>query len=95
MSIEVQEQPRAVVVRFLGALSWAESRQIVEEHPVLLSKEVDVFLDGWAKRVRKVDPAEDQFLLDQRALLRRCREIGIEKAYSEMQHIMGSSLYES
>ena len=77
--------------RFIGAQSWDESQRIVEANPDLLSDEADAAL------AQMIDVASTQgdenavrILEEHRALLRRCREIGIAAAFAEHASKRGS-----
>jgi CHAT domain-containing protein/tetratricopeptide (TPR) repeat protein len=68
---------------FIQADTWPASRQVVEAHPELLSDETDALLG------QLIGGAQDQgdenavrVLGEHRALLRRCREEGIEAAFA-------------
>ncbi|MCS7040812.1 MAG: hypothetical protein NZP34_14490, partial [Caldilineales bacterium] len=74
----------AVLSQFIWARTWDASQHIVEDHPELLSDEADALL------VQLLDAAEAQgdegaaqTLAEHRVLLRRCREVGIPRAFAE------------
>jgi hypothetical protein len=75
------EQLRQTIFAFIQAETWEESRRILEAHPELLTDEADAVLG------QLVQAQEDQdarrFFEGIRALLRRCREVGIEQAFAE------------
>ncbi len=61
---------------------WDASRRIVEAHPELLADEAGAALAEIAQRVAgNVNDAA--IVAEYRVLLRRCREVGIERAYAE------------
>src|SRR5690606_17416074 len=68
--------------RFLAAETWDESQRIVEAHPELLSDAADerfaLALEEYAG-----NPDAVQMLATHRALLHRCREVGIARAFAE------------
>ena len=82
---EINQQELLATLRpFITANTWDASQRIVEEHPELLSDEADGLL------VRYIQMAEAQgnqkaraVFEEHRALLRRCREIGVEAAFAE------------
>jgi len=69
---------------FIQAETWEESRRILEAHPELLTDEADAVLG------RLIDTAQAQgdetalrIFERHRTLLRRCREVGIPRAFAE------------
>ncbi len=72
------------IFAFIQAETWAESRRIVEEHPELLSDEADGLLGQLIEAARELGEGDAVRLLEEhRALLRRCREVGVERAFAE------------
>ena len=72
------------VQQFVQARSWGDSRRVVEQHPELLGEETDDLLGRLLEGAR--DAGEDlvaRVLEEHRALLRRCREVGVEAAFAE------------
>ncbi len=69
------------LVAFLQARTWLESRRVVEEHPQLLSDEADALLGQLIAAEENADVR--RYLEEHRALLRRCREVGVERAFRE------------
>ena len=69
---------------FIQAETWGESRRILEAHPELLSDEADALL-GELITAAQAQGDEDarRVFEEHRALLRRCREVGIEQAFAE------------
>ena len=69
---------------FIQADTWDDSRRIVEAHPELLSDEADALL-GQLVQAAQAQGDEDarRILEEHRALLRRCREAGIARAFAE------------
>jgi hypothetical protein len=67
---------------FIQAETWEESRRILEAHPELLTDEADAVL-GQLVQVQEDQDAR-RFLEELRALLRRCREVGVEQAFAEL-----------
>ncbi len=69
---------------FINARTWAESRRIVEQHPELLGDDADALLGGLLDTARgQGDEDAARVLEEHRALLRRCREAGIPRAFAE------------
>ncbi len=75
------EPLRQAILAFLQARTWSESRRVVEEHPELLSDEADALLGQLI--AAQEDANARRYLEEHRALLRRCREVGIESAFRE------------
>ena len=72
------------IFAFIQAETWAESRRIVEAHPELLSDEADGLLGQLADAARAQGDENARRVFDEhRALLRRCREVGVERAFAE------------
>ncbi|HHH41554.1 MAG TPA: hypothetical protein ENK56_06070, partial [Chloroflexi bacterium] len=70
---------------FIQADTWAESRSIVEQHPELLSDEADALLDQLIEAARvQGDESAQRTFEEHRALLRRCREVGVERAFAAL-----------
>ena len=69
---------------FLEAETWTESQEVVEQHPELLTKGIDAFLAGSVSGAReRGDVNAVRIYEEHRALLRRCREVGVEAAFAE------------
>ncbi|SNB67692.1 hypothetical protein SAMN02746019_00013820, partial [Thermoflexus hugenholtzii JAD2] len=75
------EPLRQAILAFLQARTWSESRRVVEEHPELLSDEADALLGQLI--AAQEDANARRYLEERRALLRRCREVGVERAFRE------------
>jgi len=70
--------------QFINADTWAETRRIVEAHPELLTDAADALLGRLVDAAREEGDEEAVRLLEEhRALLRRCREVGVERAFAE------------
>jgi len=70
---------------FIGARTWDESRRILEAHPELLTDEADALLGQWIAAAQAQGDEEARRILEEhRVLLRRCREVGIERAFAEL-----------
>jgi len=71
---------------FIGARTWEESRRILEAHPELLTDEADAMLGRLIDAAQaQGDEAAIRIFERHRALLRRCREAGIEEAFAELR----------
>ena len=72
------------IFAFITADTWDESRRIVEAHPELLSDEADALLGRMleAEEVRRPS-VRRIFFEHHRAFLRRCREVGVERAEAD------------
>ncbi|MCS7055384.1 MAG: hypothetical protein NZM18_04320 [Thermoflexales bacterium] len=69
---------------FLQAETWAESQRILEQHPELLEERAEALLERLIRAARIHGHENAAKLLDEhRAILRRCREIGILRAFAE------------
>ncbi|MDQ7030286.1 MAG: hypothetical protein Q9O62_11165 [Ardenticatenia bacterium] len=67
---------------FINADTWTESRRVLEAHPELLSDEADDLLGQLAEA--QEDERARRLVEQHRALLRRCREVGVDRAFAEM-----------
>jgi hypothetical protein len=76
---------------FVGARTWNEARQLLEQHPELLDQEVDVLLDDLAAEATQHG---DQSLLSEvervRTLFQRCRAGGVDAAFAD---VMGRRIW--
>ncbi len=71
--------------RFLTAPTWAETRRVLEAHPELLSDAALALLERLLEEARQQRDADLVRLLEQhRDLLRRAREVGLDRAFAEM-----------
>ena len=75
------EQLATTLNSFMLASTWEESQKVVEEHPELLSEEADSLLGGLAQAVEDVNVRT--MVMKYQTLLRRCREVGIPRAFAE------------
>lgn len=74
-----------LVQRFAGARSWDEAWRLLARHPELMGDEAQtvlVELAGAARRSGLPETADDYDYY--RAVLRRCREVGPDRAYAEL-----------
>ncbi len=69
---------------FIQADTWDGSRRVVEQHPELLTDEAEEVL-AQLVRLARAQGNEDavQIFEEHRALLRRCREVGVARAFAE------------
>jgi len=75
-----------IVLSFVGARTWEESKRVVQEHAdALLSEQADSvlqrLLEQYAEDTNAVGPLEDH-----RELLARCRREGIDAAFGDRVH---------
>ena len=75
------EQLLRTLLAFVNADTWAESRRIIEEHPELLGQEADVLLGRLIQA--QEDEGDRRYLEEHRAILARCREVGVDRAFAE------------
>jgi len=69
------------IITFIEAETWQESQRLVEQHPELLHTETDLLLQQLA---RAQDDEEMKYQVEEhRALLGRCREVGIDETFKE------------
>jgi hypothetical protein len=81
---DVSELAR-LVGAFVAADSWPESRALVERHPELLSDLADSLIGEMAGAAeRNADDQAARAFTSHRALLRRCREVGVAAAFQEV-----------
>jgi len=79
------EQLKQALLALIQAETWEESRRILESHPELLTDEADAVLRQLIDTARAHgDEAALRIFERHRALLRRCREVGIEQAFAEL-----------
>lgn len=82
--------------KFLRADSWLESYRVVLEEPELLSEEADDLL---GEQIAEAQARNDQGFIDlfeeHRALLRHCREVGVEEAFAEKMEVTVEELLEA
>ena len=72
------------ILTFIQAETWDESRHILDAHPELLSDETDDLLGQLVDAARAQGDENAVRIFDQRrALLRRCREVGVRQAFAE------------
>ena len=78
------------ILAFVRARTWSESRRVVEERPELLSDAADALLGLLIAAQEEADVC--RYLEERRALLRRCREVGVERAFREKTEALARSL---
>jgi hypothetical protein len=70
---------------FITAPTLADSRRILEKHPELLTDAIDTHLEELITKMQTEGNHQMRQVLElNRALLRRCREMGIEAAFREI-----------
>ena len=82
-AIEAASLVRALQ-EFVQADTWSASQRVVEEHPELLAAEAEALLERLTEAAH-AQAAERAVLAlgEYQALLRRCREVGVEQAFAE------------
>ncbi len=71
--------------KFLTAPTWAETRRVLETHPELLSDPDLSLLERLLEEARQQGDADAvRFFEQHRDLLRRAREMGLERAFAEL-----------
>ncbi len=75
---------RHLLLSLLRLCTWVESRRVVQENPILLSDDALVELDEMiAAAHAEGEEEEERNMQEHRELLERCREVGVEKAFTE------------
>jgi hypothetical protein len=73
-----------VIQTLIQADTWAASQRIIEAHPELLSDEADQLLGQLMAVARQQGDAQAEgAFTEHRQLLARCRQVGVEAAFSE------------
>ncbi len=73
-----------LIEQFIRAETWDASQRIVQQHPELLGDEAGRLLDTLIASARmQGDDRAVQMFEEHRALLRRCREAGVARAFAE------------
>ena len=79
------QQLFGMVEAFIRAKSWAESQQIVEDHPELLTDTAFKLLASLVQTMsEKGDQDAEDLITHHLKLLHRCREVGIDTAFGEI-----------
>ena len=79
------ENLREILLAFIQADTWDQSRRIVEQHPELLTDETDALLEQLIEAARMQEDENAQRTFEQhRVLLLRCREVGTERAFADL-----------
>ncbi len=83
-------QLAAPLQAFVHADTWALSRSVLQEHPELLSESVDSLFNRLIEEAR-IQGQENAvpYLEQHRAVLRRCRKVGVEAAFAELARTPG------
>jgi hypothetical protein len=70
-----------------NATTWAESRHIIDEYPALATDNSDAIIFMFIHHAERLgDTAAAANFKQVSTLLRRCREVGIDKAFAERSH---------
>ncbi len=80
---DVNQQIMQALVDFVQAPTWEESKRLLELHPELLQPEIDAGLQQWA--MQQENDGARKSIEEYRALLARCRDMGIDVAFAELQ----------
>jgi CHAT domain-containing protein/tetratricopeptide (TPR) repeat protein len=80
-SVEDRQQLANTLLSFLNAPTWDETQEIVEEHPELLGEEAQILLGEI--EAGQADAEAVRVVQEGMELLRRCRNVGIPRAFSE------------
>jgi CHAT domain-containing protein len=78
--------------RIVRSATWTEVQQILEAHPDLITLEAEQLILQVIDQ--QTDPGARESLEQHLPLLRRCREIGVERALEEAQHTNDQALSE-
>lgn len=72
------------IQQFIQAETWIKPRQVVHDHPELLSEEAGALLSQMLEAAQQQGNEDDvRVLRDHQALLQRCRDIGMDQAFVE------------
>ena len=75
-----------VIFSFIYADTWDESREILEKHPELLSKEADSLFDYLLSTAAQQDDEDSKQMYEAyQGILQRCREVGITEVFVELE----------
>jgi tetratricopeptide (TPR) repeat protein len=77
------QQIMQALIDLIQAPTWEESKSILESHPELLQPDIDVTLQEWAMQQENESASES--IEEYRLLLARCRDMGIDVAFAELQ----------
>ncbi len=82
------EETISVVQAFVQAQNWAETRDILQDHPELLEARGDRIMGAFIEAAREMGDEESTAILQEhRDLLRRCQEVGLENAFVERMEV--------
>jgi hypothetical protein len=88
MAYEGHFDARALLTIYLAMGSWQAAQSLVESQPELLGHHVSLELDRYIERSGG-DQAVVEALMLRRAVLRRCAQIGVVGAFSEVRSRLG------
>ena len=87
------QQLRQTLSVFIQAETWTASQQVVEAHPELLTGDTDALLAQLLEGARAQDDDNAARIFEEhRALLHRCREVGVDGAFAEKTGGTASSI---
>jgi len=82
-SENANQQIMQTLTDFIQAPTWEESKRILESHPELLQPEIDAALQQQA--MQQENDSARKHIEEYRLLLDRCRNMGIDVAFAELQ----------
>ena len=92
--IEDERNLEDIVIQFLQAEGWADTREILLTFPELMSNEAQEIFEEILKCLRmEDDPDGEQIIRERGILLRRCRDIGVNQAIQEKTGSLDSLTY--
>ena len=83
-------EPQEALIQLLSAKTWSDSQLIVAQNSNLMGDQTEALLNQLLVIEEKEDIKRD--LYERRALLRRCREIGIRQAFYEHVRLESNTL---
>jgi len=73
------------LLRFITSPNWGETQTVLKQCPELLTQDADDLLSGMMVQAsRKGEPGTVKLFAEHRDILRRCREVGVDKAFAEV-----------
>ena len=78
-----------VIIDFINAPRWEESKHFLESHPELLQPVIDELLQDLATQQEQDDARK--MVEGYRLLLAQCRDKGIDVAFAELQDAQSAS----
>lgn len=71
----------SLIGNFLDFKTWEQSQEFLENHPELVQEQVELLVDCLAQV--QLDRESSARVQEHRELLKRCREVGIDRAFQE------------